>query len=265
MSRVRGRGMNNENHVLLEWSYTPANFFEEPVVISREGVEIHIDGGRATAKMEPESYDAEHRKREELHDFVRGYFKAEQVMTHHAFTLEKPSVTRVHADGRRDSAAFVDCVKFALIGNPVDFCITKADGTVVDTKKERLECKREFREACERLRHDWTLRRMIVSYGGAVNDPEDEFVHLYEIWDALKVRFDPKGRKPRKACEILGVDENAGSRFEALTNDRRLRQSRHRGQHLEELRDATAEELAEARGLARAFIEAYVRWLEEGS
>ncbi len=250
--------MNNENHVLLEWSYTPANFFEEPVVVSYEGVEIHIDGGRVTAKVEPKSYDAEHRKREELHEVVRGYFKAEQVMTHQAFTLEKPSVTRVHADGRRDSAAFVDCAKFALIGNPVDFCITKADGTVEDTKKERLERKRDFREVCERLREDSLLRRMLASYEGAVNDPEDEFVHLYEIREALQTHFG--GENLAKAT--LGLTNAQWKPLGHIADGKPLSQGRHRGAYLEPLRQATGEELRKAREIARGLIEAYVRWLD---
>lgn len=56
--------MSNEDHILLEWSYTPEMFFEEPVVVSREGVEIRIEGGRATATVDPDVYDAKHRKRD---------------------------------------------------------------------------------------------------------------------------------------------------------------------------------------------------------
>ncbi len=253
--------MNNEYCVILEWSYTPTNYFEEPVVVSCEGGEIRIEEGTATARLEPKFYDAEHRTREELHEIVRRYFKAEQVMTHQVFTLEKPSVTKVHADGGRESTVFVDTVTLTMSTSSVDVVIIKANGTIVDTKKERLDRKRKFREACQQLRHDLVLRRMLASYGAAVKDPEDEFIHLYEIWEALKVRFDPRGKKPQKACEILGVDVTAGRRFESLTNDRRLRQSRHRGQHLDELRPATEKELGDARGLALEFIEGYVRWL----
>lgn len=252
--------MSNEDYVLLEWSYTPEMFFEEPVVVSRKGVEIRIEGGTATAKLEPESYDAEHRTREELHEVVRGYFKAEQVMTHQAFTLEKPSVTKMHADGRRDRTVFVEGVTARIsMDCKVDVVITRADGTVVDTRKERLDRNREFRELCEKWRNDWLLRRMLASYGAAVNDPEDEFVHLYEIRDALQVCF---GKNMKRWP--LNIDDDKYSRFEKLLNHREIRQSRHRGLRLRDLRDATATELEEARALAREFVEAYVRWLDGG-
>lgn len=251
--------MNNEEHILLEWGYTPERFFEEPVVVSHEGIEIHIEGGRATAKMEPKVYSSTHIKRDELHELVKGYFRAEQVITHQAFTLEKPSVVRVRADGRRDINVFVGGVEFVAIVDSVDFRITKADGTIVDTRKERLERKREFREACERLRYDWVLRRMLASYGGAVNDPEDELIHLYEVRDALSTHFKSSDGARKK----LGIPKKEWNRLGEMANTMPLRQGRHRGEH-DELRDAMAGELEEARGLAREFIEAYVRWLDGG-
>jgi len=126
-----------------------------------------------------------------------------------------------------------------------------------DYKRGRRDRERAFGDAIARvLPSDPLLRKMLLSHQGAVEDPADELVHLFEILEALKTRF----RSDRKAQEALGIDEAKWGRFCALTNDRRLQQSRHRGQHLGELRKATAAELTEARKIARELIEAYVRW-----
>ena len=134
-----------------------------------------------------------------------------------------------------------------------------AGNVVRDTRRERLDRERAFREAVARvLPRDPLLRKMLLSYQGAVGDAGNEFFHLFEILEALKTRF----RSDAKAQAALGIEPTAWSRFFALTNDRRFQQSRHRGQQLAELRKATPAELEEARGIARELIEAYVRWAE---
>lgn len=95
------------------------------------------------------------------------------------------------------------------------------------------------------------------SYEGAVNDTEDELIYLYEVRDALSTHF----KSSDKARMKLGIPKKKWNRLGEMANTMPLRQGRHRGEH-DELRDATAEELEEARGLAREFIEAYVRRAE---
>lgn len=180
-------------------------------------------------------------------------------MTHQAFTLEKHSVTRVDADGRQGRTVFLECRAFVVIGDSVDFRITKADGSVVrDTRKERVDRNRKFRDVCGRLlMSDILLGKLMESYEGAVNDTEDELIYLYEVRDALSTHF----KSSDKARMKLGIPKKKWNRLGEMANTMPLRQGRHRGEH-DELRDATAEELEEARGLAREFIEAYVRRAE---
>jgi hypothetical protein len=131
-------------------------------------------------------------------------------------------------------------------------------------KRARIDAELALGEAIARLAPTHpVLRKMLDSYREAVGDPDKEFFHLYEIWDALKSRFDPKEKKPYKAETVLGLEKGTGGRFESLTNDRRLLQSRHRGQHLGELRSATPEELRKAREIALGLIQAYVQWADE--
>lgn len=111
-----------------------------------------------------------------------------------------------------------------------------------------------------------TLRLMLRSYKAAVDDPRDEFTHLYEIRDALLVRF---GFKHKAAGQALRYSEdewkNLWDKFTSMCNDPSVRQARHRGKGVANLQDATAKELEFARGFASSLIERYVRYLEAQS
>jgi hypothetical protein len=252
--------MSNEDHILLEWSYTPEMFFEEPVVISREGVEIRIEGGRATATVDPDVYDAKHGKRDELHEVVRGYFRARQVVTHKGYELPKPSVARLYPDGRVVPTNLVWIRMHSLLGE-VGMLVSTGDSVAAEfCRRARIDAELAFGEAVGRLLpRDPVLRKLLDSYDAAVNDPDDELIHLYEVRDALSTHF----KSSDKARKKLGIPKKEWNRLGEMANTMPLRQGRHRGVH-DELRDATAEELGEARGLAREFIEAYVRWLNGG-
>jgi hypothetical protein len=99
--------MSDEDYVLLEWSYTPTDYFEEPIYQWREDCEIHIEGGCATVTVDPDAYDAEHKKRDELHEVVDGYFRAVQVTTHRAYELSKPTMSRACPDELLESPVTV--------------------------------------------------------------------------------------------------------------------------------------------------------------
>ena len=92
----------------------------------------------------------------------------------------------------------------------------------------------------------------------SVKDPANELVHLYEIQDALSKYFgnDTAARK------ALGVSINKWRRLSSLANDPSLKQGRHRGLSLGALRDATKEELKEARNIAQSLVETYLEYLE---
>jgi hypothetical protein len=116
-----------------------------------------------------------------------------------------------------------------------------------------------FSDAVARLLPgDALLGKMLQSSHAAVEDPADELVHLYEIREALQRHFGGE----RKAKAALGLTDAMWKPLGRLACDEPVRQGRHRGAHLEELREATPGELKQARKIARELIEAYVRWAE---
>ena len=102
---------------------------------------------------------------------------------------------------------------------------------------------------------------MLKSYGDAVNDPGNELVHLYQIRDSIAKQFGGESR----ARNVLGISQRQWSRLGKLANDEPLKQGRHRGKNPGALRDATEEELREARSIARELVEAYLNHLEGSS
>lgn len=246
--------------VVLRWTYEPENFFEEPICVSRDDCEIDMADGAVTAFVVPSAYDQEHEKRDELHEVVEGFFHAVQVMRHKGYTLSKAAMSREYPDGRRDVTVFAVAVQCRFIVNPIDFRVTDADGNVVtDTRRERLDRERAFQDALSRLLPtDPLLRKLLASYQASVADPGDELVHLFEVREALQKHFGGE----RKARGALGLSDSQWKPLGRLACDEPIKTGRHRGAHLAELRDATKEELEEARGIAKGLIDAYVRWAD---
>jgi hypothetical protein len=134
------------------------------------------------------------------------------------------------------------------------------DGNIIaDSKRDRIERKKSLAELVSVHRaSDGLLAAMLRSYSAGVRDPNNELVHLYEIRDALSVKFG--GDNSARAA--IAITASQWSRLGQLCNNDPLRQGRHRGKTGEALRDASEGELVEARGIVRAMIEAYLQYLE---
>jgi hypothetical protein len=246
--------------MMLDWTFSPPDYFEEPIEISRQDYTMTIADGQVHAKIDSTIYEAKPEMRAELHDALNDRFLGVQLLTHRAYELSRPNVTRVHPDGRRDVFAEIEPMSIRVSMGAVDFRRTDKDGNVIaDSKQERIDKKKSLAEliAAHRAK-DTLLDSLLCSQTAAIRDPNNELVHLYEIRDALCTKF--KGEHPTRAAPGIGRTE--WSRFGALCNDEPLRQGRHRGQKAGALRDATESELIEARGIARAMIEAYLQYLE---
>ena len=100
------------------------------------------------------------------------------------------------------------------------------------------------------------LRSLFESYSSAVDDPGDEFTHLYEIRDALSSHY---GKAD--ARRALGISKTESEPLRVSHEPRPVDQSRHRGKHRMDAGAATNEELADARRLVREWIIAFARTL----
>ena len=248
--------------VLLEWTYTPKNYFEEHSTFDYNDYQIDINNGQVTTSMLADFFDSHPNIRQEAEKTVENIFLSTQVFSHQPFNLSGSAMVRVHPDGRRNVTLNVQSLKLKLTGHPVDLIYTNADGVVHDTRAERIKTQKCLVSLAEKTaRGDAVAKAILDIYNAAVNDPSNELVHLYEIRDALAQKFHNSTKKARQALNISRSEWKSGwNRLGQLANDKPLKQGRHRGKHRKQLRDATPEELQEARDIARNLIIAYLQY-----
>jgi hypothetical protein len=246
--------------IYLEWSYTPANYFEESLHENRENYRLEIDLGKIKAFLKKKESEMDFFNK--IHDEVENYFKAVQIVTHKKYDLSRYTLYKQYSDGRRDVTVFPEPAQFRIFTGSADVKITKADGTVIlDTKRERVEEEKLLAELFVKFRsQDKTVQKIMKSYSSAVNDSANELIHLYEIRDSLSDRFDSEKIVQRE----LGISAIEWSDFGRLSNNEPVREGRHRGKDLGTLRNATIDELTRARKLAKKLILEYLRLLDKG-
>lgn len=248
-----------EDVVLLTWSFTPKDYFEDEIRVEREDYSMIIMNGVVEARIKPDVYGDTHALRDSLHSRLNDRFLGIQLLTHKQYDLSNASMCRLHADGRKSVAVFPKGLAAASTVSSVDLMTRDKDGSVVsDSRSDRVEKKRYLADLAEKYSSDTVAASLLESYKAAVNDPEKELVHLYEIRDALSKLFESEA----SACKTLGLSSAEWSRLGQLANSKPIEQGRHRGKSPGGLRDATDDELAEARTISRNFVEAYLNYLD---
>jgi hypothetical protein len=248
-----------EDMVILEWTFTPENYFEEDFDLGDEQYILHITKGKVEAHIDPVHYDIEHKTRYDLHQKVEAVFLARNLFIHQTYTLSTSTVYRLYSDGRRDAYAFMEGLQaHATSSATLDIIIIDQDGNVTcDTRRDRIEETNTFVRLVAKHDNDILLKTLLKSYNLAVKYPENEFIYLYEIREILD-----NISKNTKTTDFFHISEYDWKRFNDLVNNEPLTQGRHRGKKAPDLRNATREELNEARSISKKFIEAYLNYLE---
>jgi hypothetical protein len=250
--------------VELEWRFSPPDYFEKPITILCDDYKMTIANGIVAVKISSVVYDANPLMRQMLQNILNSRFLGVQLLTHRSYDLSATGMTRVHPDGYRDIS--IDPIRLVVPTVPTVSVYTRVvdkDGNVISDSMldYRIEKKNEFAERVANQATDDLLISLLQSYGTAVRDPNNEFVHLYEILDALRKRFG----NIKTASLALGITSPQWKRFRVLCNNSSLRQGRHRGMSIRVNRNATDSELTEARALALGMIKAYLQYLESAA
>jgi hypothetical protein len=221
----------------LEWSYTPANFFEEPFEYSENGWVVEIGDGRIVATFSGVTGEQVESACREKHEEVSARFLGAQLLNHQPYQLSDYKTTRARPDGSVEVGISFGAT-LCISDGRCDVMIRDAAGNVTtDTKKERVERRKEF----------------------ARRDPRNELTYLYEIRDALAKEFGGAGG----VCSALGITKNQWGEMGRLANKVPLAQGRHRGQSVGQLRDAMPAELDEGRRIAKLMVERYFDYLDK--
>jgi hypothetical protein len=107
--------------VVLEWNFLPPDYFEERIEISRHDYTMIIADGNVQAKIDSPVYESDPSMRQRLHDALNDRFLGVQLLSHRAYQLSKPTMTRVHPDGRKDYFMEAEPGRYNYSGSPVDF------------------------------------------------------------------------------------------------------------------------------------------------
>lgn len=244
----------------VSWSYTPEDYFEEPLCIEEEGFHMKADSGIVHLRISVSDAANRRELRDRLHADLDARFVATMMLSHRPYALADPDLVLVGADGTRHTTIFAKTGRLVLGGGRADVRYTGADGIEVDSKRDRLARNARVGNLLSKHKHaDRLLSRLTASYSSAVLDPDNELIHLYEVREALSVRFGGQ----QQACSVLAADQTQWKRLGRLCNHEPLRQGRHRGAATDDaLRDATAAELDEARGIAIRLIESYLAHID---
>lgn len=256
----------NPERTQLDWTYKPAWFFEDTYSKAIDSCEFRFEKGLATVTIRPPVNPVDEVFETRITDQVKGFFNARQLQNHLRYELGPLGVSQVGPDGillpffPNLSATFEMGVSIYA-----DMVITDASGKIVSDPK--IERKAMMDLLGQKSAFCPLLRTVMESYSRAVNDPANEFVHLYEIRDAIEEAYGGK-RKGKKLARIaLKINstkwENEWSRFGQITNDAEIEQSRHWGKKTLDrpLRPATIDELTEVRAIAMGWIIALAQTL----
>ncbi|MCP4674703.1 MAG: hypothetical protein GY854_04145 [Deltaproteobacteria bacterium] len=247
-----------EDVILMEWKFSPADYFEKEIRINRGNCELLFKKGIIEARIVPDSYSD--KMGEEIQQEIEARLMGAQLITRKPYKLSKTSMYRLYPDGSRDITLFVESGKMTLKGGTADFVIKDKSGNIVsDSRQERIDRKQILGDLAAKNFSNNAAKSMLKSYQDSVSNPDNELVYLYEIRDAL-VKYFGSGKKAiRKLC-LSSAD---WSRLGALSNNPPIKQGRHRGKSAGELRKATEEELRDVRRIANVFVEAFLVYIDK--
>ena len=250
--------------IVIEWHYEPKDYFEDRMIIEDEKHRILIDSGRAEAKLFPINPKDIDESIGEICKELESMFQAVQVSTRQPYELSEPERYDVREDGveiRIVKAGHLATIAFFC--PKVDIIQMDANGNILkSSKQERVDEERWFAETAFKFGvNDNTLDQMLKSNNASVLDPQNELIYLYEIIDAAKKKF----QKAHKARAELNITKEEWKELTRISNNEPFTQGRHRGQNPGNLRDATIDELQQARGVASKIIKQYMKYLEKQS
>jgi hypothetical protein len=254
--------MSAFTQLILEWDYSPADFFEEEVTWETGDYRVRIRNGKAEAEVAPSVFETHTALAQDVYSRIANRFLANQLFDRRPFELsQRPTIVTIEADGSRGVTLQVSVSDVIVLTGQLDIAVTHADGRIMhDTRQARLQQKRHLYLLVDKhAPNDRTLAAMLGSYQAAIDDPDNFLIHLFEICDALETRFVRK----KFAQKQIGIAEDRWNKLARLANSEPLREGRHRGGFLGELRSATKEEMDLSYSLGREFIEKYVWYLEQ--
>lgn len=263
-----------ENYtIVLEWTFSPSDYFEELISIKCDTYEMSIDNGKVEARIDSIHYD-DKTMRNVLHQELNNRFSGAQLLEHRAYEISAPSMRLLYFDGRTVPITIISCKigSMTTTGLRADIITMDSQGNIItSSRNDRITRKRRLSEwAALYGANDKVAALLLKSFNSAINNPQNEPGYLYDIWEALEIAFGNGNEgKAKEMLKNFGVGNANACRkhITILANYAPIKQSRHRGtiaiKNSGELRDPTPKELEQARNAAMTMIEAYFKYLDD--
>lgn len=244
------------SHALLEWSFVPPNALIGHFPAPCSGYALTFAEGTIQARVEADQWTKESGIQERIQVELECVLFALGMMRQTVISLAEPTLIEVRSDGRR--IMYAEMHSTAIVSDHMAWRLVDANGNAVrDSLQEQRDRERALMEQVRLRAHDHVLHKMLRAYRVSQFEGANELIHLYEITETLATRF--KGE--HKARRILNVSDADWSGLGRVANNEPVREGRHRGKTIGELRSATSEELNNCRRVAQALIYAYLNYL----
>ncbi len=249
--------------IYLKWTYTPGDFFEVKETNLLPDYEHTIEDGRVIVVMDLNEYQTLPGILDHLNDLLLTIFRGAALVTQKPFTLTSTGQEIIHPGGQNEVILQLGTSSHKNIGQKIDLISKDPSGNVItDTKLDRVKKRERFSKLSAKYKNsDPVVESILISFEKSQNNPNVELVHLYEIRDALKKKFNGGGAAKKE----LGISNSKWERLGILADTLPLNQGRHSGQHIGLLRDATESELQEARDIAVEMVIAYLEYKEKNA
>ena len=152
-----------EDKIVLEWTYEPEDYVEEPDQIPRIDYVIDIGNGKAKVILDSkyENYDNNKAIVELINCDLNNYLQIIQIITHKPYKLFMSSEIYFRSGGIGEiivsTNTYIDKSSVSM-----DFRQINKDGEIIrDSRQERLDEKRKFRELISRYIADPTLKAIM--------------------------------------------------------------------------------------------------------
>lgn len=171
MISLKASGMHRAT-VIVEWAFSPANYFDEPMEIHRDGHVITISDGNIEARLDASAYDRNAALREQLHETLNNRFLAVQMLNHEPYELSGPTVRRLHPDGRRGVVVGIAAGSIAGPTGSLDIQTIDNEGNITsDSRRERVTYKNRLADLGEKHGADLVLHSLLGSFNTATRNP----------------------------------------------------------------------------------------------
>lgn len=241
--------------VILEWGYTPTNYFDNDIIVESDQYHLKISDGLVVVVLKTNDPDLT-TSQKKYNNIIESHFIIQLIEKRIYYEIKERAPRVEHENGHADVYLKPDTIKITSSS----YANLSPNGNIVsDTKEEERNKQKEFLLKIQNvLDKDKIVLQIINSYKNSILYPNDELVYLYEIRDAISTYFHSESN----AKSRLKITNSELKELGRICNALPLKQSRHRGKMIDGFKDSKGGELETARSISRKIIHSFINFLD---